>query len=240
MCVCVCLCLCVCVSVSVCLQNNALLDVQTSYEVGPALSGTNLHGALLGLFETQEAADVYQTVYTEIVARGLTPVSIDECVYGPEYFKAASFVWGRLSCNAAGAHMMGLDHDDSACAVSEWSEWGDCDSKCGPGQQTRVRYTLIPDLHRRSLACGNTELIQSRQCTGSLGGAEQPQCPPTSVFTEWSDYGPCSEPCQGGTQISTRRQLAGPGTDVLDTQIAGIGGPWARYRLCNTHPCVHP
>ena len=219
-----------CVSV---LQSHRLLDVQTSSQVGPAISDLTLRGTILGLFETQEAADVYQTVYTEIIARGLTPVSIDECVYGPEFFRAAPYVWGRLSCNGAGQTM-----DDATCAVSEWSEWGDCDSKCGPGQQTRVRYTLIPDLHRRSLACSNTELIQSRQCTGSLGGVEQAECPPTSVFTEWSDYGPCSEPCQGGTQISTRTQLSGPGADVLDTQIAGIGGPWTRFRLCNTQPCI--
>jgi hypothetical protein len=98
-----------------------------------------------------------------------------------------------------------------------------CDTSCGPGTQTRVRYSLPPSLQTLSAACSTFDFIQQQACTGDTA-----VCPTMCVFAPWSTWGPCSRPCGGGTRYQTRLLLIGSATC----------GPLIVTQLCNAHACV--
>ena len=53
------------------------------------------------------------------------------------------------------------------CLLGKWTEWGECDNLCGPGNQTRTRFVQLG-------ACGGVECpedgataTENRQCKGT-------------------------------------------------------------------------
>lgn len=95
---------------------------------------------------------------------------------------------------------------DVLCQVSEWSNWTDCSSQWGWGEQTRSR-TVIQTPTGENLC---PQLYQIKRCYRE---------PPTNdcTFSEWGDWGECSATCRttDGTAPLKRRQrvlLTAPGT----------------------------
>ncbi len=60
-------------------------------------------------------------------------VSVEECVWGPQFLKHPSYArMNRLCAAKWAAHVPGT------CPVSEWSVWSPCEAACGDA----TRYTL--------------------------------------------------------------------------------------------------
>jgi hypothetical protein len=103
------------------------------------------------------------------------------------------------------------------------STWSPCDTPCGPGTQTRVRYTMPPSLQSSSPACSSSAFVQQQACTGAVAS-----CPSSCAYGAWSGFGACSRTCGGGTQYRTRALTAG---------VASCG-PLISVQLCNTQACA--
>ena len=78
-------------------------------------------------------------------------------------------------------------------ACGEWCGWSQCDSECGPGEQTRVR--TCPD-------CPDCEVAQERECPEE----EQNECAPepTCGWTEWCNWSDCDADCADGKRARSR------------------------------------
>ena len=98
-----------------------------------------------------------------------------------------------------------------------------CDSNCGPGQRTRVRYTLPTTLHLTNPACSSFSYIEISSCTGLVTTCTTSGC----TFGAWTGFSACSKACGGGTQYRTRT-VSG----------ASSCGPVLTMQLCNTQACV--
>jgi hypothetical protein len=98
-----------------------------------------------------------------------------------------------------------------------------CDTPCGPGTQTRVRYTMPPSIQLSNSACSPLDYVQRQACTGASGS-----CPGGCTFGAWSAWGSCSRTCGGGTRYQTRTLTSGGSTC----------GPLLQTQLCNTQPCL--
>lgn len=105
------------------------------------------------------------------------------------------------------------------CAVSNWGEWDECSSACGPGVQARTR-AVEEQPQWGGEGCPPTKEV--RDC------ARRP-CPIDCVH-EWLPWMPCSDTCGGGTQLR----------HIQIVQAAAHGGqacPEAMLRTCNNDPC---
>merc|ERR1719421_1676777 len=81
------------------------------------------------------------------------------------------------------------------CAYDSWSEWGTCDSSCGPGTSTRNRVVGTPAQFNGAACEGGLE--EARDC-------EIKPCPVDCELEAWEDAGECSEPCGTGQLKQTR------------------------------------
>jgi peptidoglycan/xylan/chitin deacetylase (PgdA/CDA1 family) len=169
----------------------------------------------------QYTADIVPSILSFIQTKSYEFVSVERCVWGPNYQRHPSWVHMHRMCDQAVANWPAVTPSES-CPVSEWSDWSDCDVSCGPGTQTRVRLTMPPSLAQTSAACGSVPLIESRACSG------QAACSSSCTYNAWTNWGACSKSCGGGTQIQTRTvKSGGSGCGaVLQTQV------------CNTQACV--
>jgi len=152
-------------------------------------------------------------------------ISIEQCVWGPGYLTHPSYVFMNRLCPATISKWPAVT---TGCPVSDWSVWSPCDSNCGPGVSTRVRYSLPPTL-ASTVACASVAsstgggFIQSQACNAAKA------CPTTGCsFSAWTVWSACSKPCGGGTQVSSRQVTAG----------ATTCGPVLKTQLCNTQACT--
>jgi hypothetical protein len=99
------------------------------------------------------------------------------------------------------------------CVVSEWSEWGPCDSGCGGGTQSRTRTIITPGAN-----C--PPLIESRACNTEA----------CCSVSDWSDWSACDKPCGSGKQTRTRT-ITTPGANCPSL---------TESRDCNTDACAIP
>ena len=83
------------------------------------------------------------------------------------------------------------------CDIGEWCGWSDCDSECGPGQQTRVRTCDCP----AGTECP-VPTEESRECPED----EQTECAPepTCNWTPWCNWSDCSGDCGDQTRARSR------------------------------------
>ncbi len=106
------------------------------------------------------------------------------------------------------------------CAVSAWSAWTPCTETCGGGTQTRTR-TVTQQPDPDGLQC--PVLMETQACN---------EMPCDCVLSDWSQFGECSAPCDGGTQTRTRTVVQQP-----DTGGAPCGALMEAMD-CNTQDCV--
>lgn len=99
------------------------------------------------------------------------------------------------------------------CVVSEWSEWGPCDSGCGGGRQSRTRTIITPGVN-----C--PPLIESRDCNTEA----------CCSVSDWSDWSVCDKPCGTGKQSRTRA-ITTPGANCPSL---------TESKDCNTDACAIP
>lgn len=104
-----------------------------------------------------------------------------------------------------------------SCTVSDWTDWGTCNTTCGGGTQTRTR-TMTGG------AAPCPALEETRACN-------EQACPIDCVLSDWSGFGTCSVTCGGGTKIRTRSIITasehgGAACGVLEEAVT-----------CNVEPC---
>lgn len=90
------------------------------------------------------------------------------------------------------------------------------------GTASNISFTLLlSHIPSPRAGCADTVLIEQQACVG-------PSPPDLCVYGPWTNFGPCSLPCGGGTQMQTRQVT--DGVNCLGQQTNTI--------LCNTQPCV--
>jgi peptidoglycan/xylan/chitin deacetylase (PgdA/CDA1 family) len=170
---------------------------------------------------TSPAVDVVPAINANILAKGLTTVTIDRCLWGPNFKSHPSWIHMHRLCGTSEAEWPSVPA--GTCPVSDWSVWSPCDANCGAGKQTRTRFTIPPGLEKTSAACAGVVLIQQQACTSSTA------CGGSCTFSAWTNWGACSKSCAGGTQMQTRSLLSGTPSKC---------GPMVNVQLCNTQSCV--
>jgi len=80
------------------------------------------------------------------------------------------------------------------CALSQWSGWSRCSSKCGGGLSQRVRDVKIP-MQYGGKQCGQT--TQAKQCNVDA-------CEKDCALSRWTRWTACSKDCDGGTKKRER------------------------------------
>jgi hypothetical protein len=130
---------------------------------------------------------------------------------------------GGAPCGATSEdRLCALDPCDGDCEVSEWTDWSACSEECGVGTQTRTREVVVEPIGAGA-AC--PALTDSRECTDG-------PCPVDCELSDWSEWGECDAPCDGGEQVRTREV-------VVEPVAAGAPcGERTERRPCNTQICV--
>ena len=119
---------------------------------------------------------------------------------------------------------------EAACPLSAWSVWSPCNTNCGAGISTRVRYTLPPSRQFTSASCATAgPFLQSMPCVLPTPCPLHDHCP---VDAAWSQWGACSSACGGGVQTRVRA------VQLQHTVAAQPCGPVLQARECNMQPCV--
>jgi len=80
------------------------------------------------------------------------------------------------------------------CKLGQWNGWQRCDSKCGPGTQTRSRDIKVANNYGGKGCDTRTE---SKSCN-------QKPCPVDCAVSSWGAYSSCSRNCGPGTKTRKR------------------------------------
>ena len=81
-------------------------------------------------------------------------------------------------------------------AENLWSQWTDCSTTCGGGEQSRSRECYVDSAEEGSTydcVIGDQE-IETRQCYST-------DCPIWGVWSSWSE---CNSPCSGGNRTRVK------------------------------------
>merc|ERR1712112_321304 len=137
-----------------------------------------------------------------------------------------------------------------------WSEWGECSKTCGGGTKTRTCTNPAP-------AHGGAD-CEPGYGPGVTDSCNTDSCPSGPINGHWSEWGPCSKTCGGGTKTRTCTNPApahggadceagyGPGvTDSCNTDncpSGPINGHWSEWGECSktcggvtkTRTCTNP
>jgi hypothetical protein len=108
------------------------------------------------------------------------------------------------------------------CVMGAWSDWDECSTKCGGGQQRQKREILRSPAYGGA-PCNETLIVQS---------CNMHRCPIDCDVSEWSLWSSCSRFCGGGKQSRTRtihRRANYGGNDCPSQLVQEVD--------CNTEPC---
>merc|ERR1719291_1002058 len=111
------------------------------------------------------------------------------------------------------------------CVLDSWSEYGECDAKCGGGNHQRMR-TVITSASNGGMGCGATQ--ESEQCNLQA-------CDADCVLAEWTEWSDCSKACDKGSSRSMRgvaEPERGTGTCPDPQSEARL-----QFRTCNDIRC---
>ncbi|XP_066923379.1 SCO-spondin-like isoform X8 [Clytia hemisphaerica] len=127
---------------------------------------------------------------------------------------------------------------------SDWSEFGECSTECGPGVQSRERECNNPSPAHGGKGCVG-EAKETRKC-------EDMPCPVDGGYSSWSSYSECSEACGDGLMTRKRtctnpspahggKQCQGASTEekqckVKECPVDGGFSSWSSYSKCS-EPC---
>lgn len=81
------------------------------------------------------------------------------------------------------------------CVFVTWSEWTSCSQTCGTGTKTRTR------------SVGREAEFGGKPCIGKTTEKEPcsiNNCAVDGMWSEWSTFGYCDQPCGNGTRVRTR------------------------------------
>nr|CAJ65510.3 HyTSR1 protein [Hydra vulgaris] len=129
----------------------------------------------------------------------------------------------------------GLSEELQSCEVkpcpvnggfSNWGDFDECSTTCGQGLKTRTRTCTNPTPQNGGAGCfGSRQEIQS--CIVR-------ECPVNGMYSTWSTYSECSEPCNAGRQKRTRTCTnPSPANGGLPCV-----GPPEDARTCNIQKCA--
>ena len=139
----------------------------------------------------------------------------DACETNPMSGMADVKTWKKVDPSVAGKAVVDCG--------GTWSDWTECSKPCNGGTQKRT-FTKTREPERGGKACPNP--TQTQRCNTQ-------KCPPKDCEGKWSDWGPCSKVCGGGTQSMTFEQTVAP-------ENGGRPCPPTRTRPCNTQACPPP
>ncbi len=128
---------------------------------------------------------------------------------------------------------------------SDWTEWTQCSATCGGGVQKRIRDCLLPEPSTRDSDNGSNDY----GCTGDpweMRDCNENDCP---VWTEWTEWSPCTRSCGGGKRVKTRKcvlpeslgkdilRLFCPGDEEViedcNTDKCPVPGQWSEWSECS-------
>ncbi|XP_073987829.1 uncharacterized protein isoform X9 [Rhodnius prolixus] len=133
-----------------------------------------------------------------------------------------------------GAHCTGIHQESKECRMqefggwSDWGEWSDCSSHCGPGQQIKCRSCDNPTPSQNKYKCSGFNCT-TKPCVGM-------KCDVSKInggWSEWEPWSQCSAGCGLGTQSRSRACSSPP---VLGGGQPCIG-PITHLRHCFVQPC---
>ena len=128
----------------------------------------------------------------------------------------------------------------NVCPVwTEWTDWTQCSASCGGGVQKRVRDCILPkNSGSNDYGCAG-EPWEMRSCNDK-------DCP---IWTDWSDWSPCTRSCGGGKRVKTRQcvlpetlgkeklRLFCPGDEEViedcNTERCPVPGQWTEWSQCS-------
>ena len=154
----------------------------------------------------------YVSVFLDGVYR---TYNADACETNPMSGMADVKTWKKVDPGVAGKAVVDCG--------GTWSNWTECSKPCNGGTQERT-FTKTRAPERGGKACPNP--TQTQRCNTQ-------KCPPVDCEGVWSDWGPCSKVCGGGTQSMTLNQTVAP-------ENGGRPCPPAKTRPCNTQACPPP
>jgi hypothetical protein len=109
------------------------------------------------------------------------------------------------------------------CQLSPWSAFSTCTKKCGTGEKTRTRTTLVrPKFGGEK--CMASEMTDTVNCNTD-------KCAIDCVLAKWSTWSKCSKTCGSGKQTRTRK---------INTAAKNGGkkcGAKTEKRACNADSC---
>uniref|UniRef100_A0A1I8PDY0 Spondin-1 n=1 Tax=Stomoxys calcitrans TaxID=35570 RepID=A0A1I8PDY0_STOCA len=134
------------------------------------------------------------------------------------------------------------------CDTHPWTEWSECNVKCGPGTQYRLRDYKDPEVAKKKNC--QEPLRQNQECNGpcsdTVAAIAPPFVPsfvpslgpqPTTRYggaecelSQWSAFSECSNRCGAGVKTKTRNYVNPYNREKC--QSAGLP-----YELTHTEPC---
>lgn len=134
---------------------------------------------------------------------------------------------GKLMCDGDTYETGPCESSVPPCPMwSEWTEWSECSKDCGGGYRTHVRVCSggnEVDENGKS-ACGFGDFEESESCNKEI------ECPEQPMWSQWSEWGGCSQTCGGGSKERTRQCGSSDG-------VTGCAGPSQGMMFCNLENC---
>ena len=130
---------------------------------------------------------------------------------------------------------------ENTCPVwTDWTDWTQCSASCGGGVQKRIRDCILSKNNQGSNDYGcDGDTWEMRPCNEN-------DCP---VWTDWTNWSPCTRTCGGGKKVKTRKcvlpdslglekiRLFCPGDEEViedcNRKTCPTPGPWSEWGECS-------
>lgn len=135
---------------------------------------------------------------------------------------------GGKPCNKSVSMMVSKCHEQPCpteardCEFSPWADWGECSTRCGGGEQNRVRSVLVEET-AGGMACAGVK-EEFRMCGTNPCGERNPEVP--CIWGPWTHWSDCTSECNGHQERNR-----------VITQFASNGGPPCVGGERDVHAC---